>query len=159
MSNIPVAVKGGLLSMGDAHLAQGDGELDGTAIETSITGEVTMRVYFVNSYLKKSRKGGSYYVGLVVSLRASSFVTSGQTRSLETMCVCAFVYRVYCKISSIRGSHEERSFLDEDHCQILTAKTETVQNFGDQGRGYHCREEDKHRDKPSAKPQLSPARK
>lgn len=36
----PVAVAGGLLSMGDAHLAQGDGELDGTAIETSITGEV-----------------------------------------------------------------------------------------------------------------------
>ena len=34
----PVAVKGGLLSMGDTHLAQGDGELDGTAIETSITG-------------------------------------------------------------------------------------------------------------------------
>ena len=36
----PVAVAGALLSMGDAHLAQGDGELDGTAIETSITGEV-----------------------------------------------------------------------------------------------------------------------
>jgi len=35
----PVAVSGGLLSMGDAHLAQGDGELDGTAIETSITGK------------------------------------------------------------------------------------------------------------------------
>ena len=36
-----MAVKGALLSMGDAHLAQGDGELDGTAIETHITGEVT----------------------------------------------------------------------------------------------------------------------
>jgi acetamidase/formamidase len=34
-----VGVAGGLLSMGDAHTAQGDSELDGTAIETSITGE------------------------------------------------------------------------------------------------------------------------
>jgi acetamidase/formamidase len=42
----PVAVAGGLLSMGDAHLAQGDGELDGTAIETSITGEVRAPVHF-----------------------------------------------------------------------------------------------------------------
>jgi len=32
----PVAVAGGLLSMGDAHFAQGDGELDGTAIEVSV---------------------------------------------------------------------------------------------------------------------------
>ena len=34
-----VAVNGGLLSMGDAHTAQGDSELDGTGIETSITGD------------------------------------------------------------------------------------------------------------------------
>ena len=35
----PVEVAGGLLSMGDAHAAQGDSELDGTGIETSITGK------------------------------------------------------------------------------------------------------------------------
>mmetsp|Transcript_3233 Transcript_3233/g.4901 ORF Transcript_3233/g.4901 Transcript_3233/m.4901 type:complete len:480 (+) Transcript_3233:426-1865(+) len=35
----PVAVAGALLSMGDAHTAQGDSELDGTGIETSITGD------------------------------------------------------------------------------------------------------------------------
>lgn len=35
----PVAVEGGLISMGDAHTAQGDSELDGTGIETSITGD------------------------------------------------------------------------------------------------------------------------
>lgn len=33
--------------MGDAHLAQGDGELDGTAIETSITGKVTSALLFL----------------------------------------------------------------------------------------------------------------
>jgi acetamidase/formamidase len=35
----PVQVAGALLSMGDAHAAQGDSELDGTGIETSITGK------------------------------------------------------------------------------------------------------------------------
>lgn len=35
----PVQVEGALLSMGDAHAAQGDSELDGTGIETSITGK------------------------------------------------------------------------------------------------------------------------
>ena len=34
-----VQVNGGLLSMGDAHTAQGDSELDGTGIETHITGD------------------------------------------------------------------------------------------------------------------------
>merc|ERR1739846_101635 len=32
-------VEGALISMGDAHTAQGDSELDGTGIETSITGD------------------------------------------------------------------------------------------------------------------------
>mmetsp|Transcript_57934 Transcript_57934/g.67600 ORF Transcript_57934/g.67600 Transcript_57934/m.67600 type:complete len:519 (-) Transcript_57934:87-1643(-) len=35
----PVEVAGGLLSMGDAHVAQGDSELGGTGIDISITGD------------------------------------------------------------------------------------------------------------------------
>jgi acetamidase/formamidase len=38
----PVAVAGGLLSAGDPHAAQGDSELAGTAIETSLTGLVRL---------------------------------------------------------------------------------------------------------------------
>lgn len=34
----PIAVKGALMSVGDPHAAQGDSELAGTAIETSLTG-------------------------------------------------------------------------------------------------------------------------
>jgi len=34
---LPVAVEGALLSLGDAHAAQGDGEVSGTAIETTAT--------------------------------------------------------------------------------------------------------------------------
>ena len=44
----PVKVAGGLLSMGDTHLAQGDSELDGTGIETSLNGKVKI------SLLKKA---------------------------------------------------------------------------------------------------------
>lgn len=40
----PVAVEGALLSMGDAHTAQGDSELDGTGIETSLTGKFKLTV-------------------------------------------------------------------------------------------------------------------
>ena len=43
----PVEVAGGLLSMGDAHSAQGDSELDGTGIETSLTG--TFRITLVKA--------------------------------------------------------------------------------------------------------------
>jgi acetamidase/formamidase len=34
----PVAVEGGLLSVGDSHASQGDSELCGTAIECSLNG-------------------------------------------------------------------------------------------------------------------------
>lgn len=40
---LPVAVPGALLSVGDTHAAQGDGEVAGTAIETSAV--VTLRVH------------------------------------------------------------------------------------------------------------------
>jgi acetamidase/formamidase len=41
----PVAVEGALLSMGDPHAAQGDSELAGTAIETSLTGTIQVTLY------------------------------------------------------------------------------------------------------------------
>ncbi|MEG4024426.1 acetamidase/formamidase family protein [Microcoleus sp. S13C4] len=37
---LPVFLRGGLLSLGDGHSAQGDGEVDGTAIETSMNGTI-----------------------------------------------------------------------------------------------------------------------
>lgn len=40
-----VQVAGGLLSLGDAHAAQGDSELDGTAIETSITAKIRVTLH------------------------------------------------------------------------------------------------------------------
>ncbi len=41
----PVSVEGALLSLGDPHAAQGDSELAGTAIETSLTGTIKVVVH------------------------------------------------------------------------------------------------------------------
>lgn len=41
---LPVEVKGGLLSLGDTHAAQGDGEVCGTAIESPMTVEIKVEV-------------------------------------------------------------------------------------------------------------------
>jgi acetamidase/formamidase len=38
----PVSVPGALLSVGDPHAGQGDSELNGTAIETSVTGDIQL---------------------------------------------------------------------------------------------------------------------
>jgi len=42
---IPVHVPGALLALGDGHAAQGDGEVDQTAIETSLTGLIQVVVH------------------------------------------------------------------------------------------------------------------
>ena len=41
---VPLFVKGGLLEIGDGHAAQGDGEVDQTAIETNLKGSVQLIV-------------------------------------------------------------------------------------------------------------------
>lgn len=41
----PVQVAGALLSLGDAHAAQGDSELDGTAVETSINARLKITLH------------------------------------------------------------------------------------------------------------------
>jgi acetamidase/formamidase len=41
---LPVHVPGALLSIGDGHALQGQGEVTGTALETSLTGQIEVRV-------------------------------------------------------------------------------------------------------------------
>lgn len=41
---IPVSAKGALFEVGDGHVAQGDGEVDQTAIETSLRGQLQLTV-------------------------------------------------------------------------------------------------------------------
>ncbi len=55
---LPVSVPGALLSVGDPHAAQGDGELSGTAIECSMTGTFQVILH------KKSRLAGAPFADL-----------------------------------------------------------------------------------------------
>lgn len=41
---IPIFVRGALFQIGDGHAAQGDGEVDGTAVETSLRGRIQLTV-------------------------------------------------------------------------------------------------------------------
>jgi acetamidase/formamidase len=54
----PVAVEGAFFSVGDPHAAQGDSELGGTAIETSLTGDFEFVLH------KKNDLGGTILQGL-----------------------------------------------------------------------------------------------
>ena len=69
---LPVAVSGGLLSLGDTHAAQGDGEGCGTAIETSSV--VTLRVHLRKAaHLSSPRLEAS----AVSERRGPAWVTTG----------------------------------------------------------------------------------
>jgi acetamidase/formamidase/AraC-like DNA-binding protein len=45
---LPVAVEGALLSIGDGHFAQADGEINGTGLECSLTGDVRITLHKQN---------------------------------------------------------------------------------------------------------------
>ena len=53
----PIAVEGALLSAGDPHAAQGDSELAGTAIETSLTGVVQITLHKADSLRRHADRG------------------------------------------------------------------------------------------------------
>ena len=59
---LPVSVPGALLSVGDPHATQGDGELGGTAIECSMTGTFQLILH------KKANLGGRVFADLTYPL-------------------------------------------------------------------------------------------
>ncbi|WP_371345561.1 acetamidase/formamidase family protein [Ancylobacter sp. IITR112] len=59
---LPVSVPGALLSVGDPHAAQGDGELSGTAIECSMTGTFRVTLH------KKAETSGTVLADLTYPL-------------------------------------------------------------------------------------------
>jgi acetamidase/formamidase/AraC-like DNA-binding protein len=59
---LPVSVPGALLSVGDPHASQGDGELGGTAIECSMTGTFQLILH------KKAKMAGQVFADLTYPL-------------------------------------------------------------------------------------------
>jgi acetamidase/formamidase/AraC-like DNA-binding protein len=70
---LPVSVPGALLSVGDPHAAQGDGELGGTAIECSMTGTLQLVLH------KKADLAGRVFADLTYPLieTATEWVLTG----------------------------------------------------------------------------------
>jgi acetamidase/formamidase/AraC-like DNA-binding protein len=70
---LPVSVPGALLSIGDPHAAQGDGELSGTAIECSMTGTLHVVLH------KKGELAGQPFADLTYPLieTATDWVLTG----------------------------------------------------------------------------------
>ncbi len=54
---LPVSVAGALLSIGDGHFAQGDGEINGTGLECSLIGDVDIRLHKRGTALPLFLKG------------------------------------------------------------------------------------------------------
>lgn len=54
---LPVAVEGALLSIGDGHFSQGDGEINGTGLEMSLTGTVRLRLHKAGTDLVPQIRG------------------------------------------------------------------------------------------------------
>jgi acetamidase/formamidase/AraC-like DNA-binding protein len=57
---LPVAVPGALFSVGDPHFAQGDGEINGTALEFSLTGQFRLVLHKKNQSAKLFLEGLTY---------------------------------------------------------------------------------------------------
>jgi acetamidase/formamidase len=91
---LPVQVAGALLSMGDAHTAQGDSELDGTGVETSINGKFKLTLHkagalpkFVAvSWEEEARGQECVDGGSLLSAHASVCVPS--MSEATTTCLC-----------------------------------------------------------------------
>ncbi|BCJ91235.1 transcriptional regulator [Terrihabitans soli] len=54
---LPVAVPGALFSVGDGHFAQGDGEINGTGLEASLTGTFRFTVHKKDGQMKPHLRG------------------------------------------------------------------------------------------------------
>jgi len=57
---LPVAVPGALFSVGDPHFAQGDGEINGTALEFSLTGQFRLVLHKKDQSAKPFLEGLTY---------------------------------------------------------------------------------------------------
>jgi acetamidase/formamidase len=59
---LPVWNEGALFSTGDGHAAQGDGEVDGTAIETSLTGTFEFNVHTGLGWTMPRAETATHYI-------------------------------------------------------------------------------------------------
>ncbi|WP_417480753.1 acetamidase/formamidase family protein [Maricaulis maris] len=80
---LPVSVAGALLSIGDGHFAQGDGEINGTGLECSLIGDVEIRLHKRQDGLPRFLRGlGSPIIETADSWVIQSFSHPNYLRDL-----------------------------------------------------------------------------
>jgi acetamidase/formamidase len=83
---LPVAVQGAYLYLGDGHAAQGDGELTGNAMETSMDVQFTVELIRNRSHIPRIETAGYIKsIGIAATLdQAMKMATTDLTRWLQT---------------------------------------------------------------------------
>lgn len=116
---LPVQVPGALLSIGDGHAAQGDGEVSGSAIETSLKGEIQVVLHKGGGLTAPRAETPTHYmtVGLDPDLdEAAKMATSQMVAFLaerfglerETaylLCSAAMDLRITQAVDGTKGVH------------------------------------------------------
>jgi len=101
---LPVQVDGGLFSVGDAHAAQGDGEVCVTAIECP--GTITVRINLV----KGANLEAPHYFTAPEGTVGRSYVTTGVAPDLMDACKQA-IRRMIGELTTIAGLSGEEAYI------------------------------------------------
>jgi len=101
---LPVQVDGGLFSVGDAHAAQGDGEVCVTAIECP--GTITVRINLV----KGANLEAPHYFTAPENTVGRSYVTTGVAPDLMDACKQA-IRRMIGELTTIAGLSREEAYI------------------------------------------------
>src|ERR1044071_1070321 len=77
---LPVWNEGALFSTGDGHAAQGDGEVDGTAIETALTGTFEFNVKKKLGWKMPRAETATHYITFGLDTRSEEHTSELQSR-------------------------------------------------------------------------------
>ena len=116
---LPVHVPGGLLSIGDGHAAQGDGEVSGTAIETSMSGVIEVRLHKDQNLLWPRAETPTHYVSMGLHTDLDEAARSATREMVEflvrekgmdrgdayILCSVALDLRVTQLVDGVKGIH------------------------------------------------------
>ncbi len=116
---LPVHVPGGLLSIGDGHAAQGDGEVSGTAIETSMSGVIEVQLHKDQNLLWPRAETPTHYVSMGLHTDLDEAARSATREMVEflvsekgmdrgdayILCSVALDLRVTQLVDGVKGIH------------------------------------------------------
>jgi len=116
---LPVHVPGGLLSIGDGHAAQGDGEVSGTAIETSLSGVIEVELHKDQNLLWPRAETPTHYISMGLDVDLDEAARSATRQMIEflvtekgmdrgdayILCSVALDLRVTQLVDGVKGIH------------------------------------------------------